>query len=39
AMLWVFGGADGHGLQALMANVVILAFPAAIGAAAARLLV
>ncbi|MFB7881279.1 DUF2391 family protein [Brevundimonas diminuta] len=39
AMLWVFGGADGHGLQALIANVVILAFPAAIGAAAARLLV
>ncbi len=39
AMLWVFGGADGHGLQALMANVIILAFPAAIGAAAARLLV
>lgn len=39
AMLWVFGGADGHGLQALTANVVILAFPAAIGAAAARLLV
>jgi len=38
-MLWVFGGADGYGLQALMANVVILAFPAAIEAAAARLLV
>lgn len=39
AMLWVFGGTDGHGLQALAANVVVLAFPAAIGAAAARLLV
>lgn len=39
AMLWVFGGTDGHGLQALVANVVVLAFPAAIGAAAARLLV
>ncbi|MEN5146522.1 TIGR02587 family membrane protein [Brevundimonas diminuta] len=39
AMLWVFGGTDGHGLQALLTNVVILAFPAAIGAAAARLLV
>lgn len=39
AMLWVFGGLDGHGLQAVSANVVVLAFPAAIGAAAARLLV
>lgn len=39
AMLWVFGAADGHGLQAVVSNVVILAFPAAIGAAAARLLV
>lgn len=39
AMLWLFGGADGHSLQAAAANVVILAFPAAIGAAAARLLV
>lgn len=39
AMLWVFGGADGHGVQSLAANVVILAFPASIGAAAARLLV
>lgn len=29
AMLWVVGGADGHGLQAIMTNVVILAFPAA----------
>jgi len=39
AMLWVFGGADGHGVQSLAANAVILAFPASIGAAAARLLV
>lgn len=39
AMLWTFGGLDGHGLQSLVANVVTLAFPAAIGAAAARLLV
>jgi putative integral membrane protein (TIGR02587 family) len=39
AMLWTFGGLDGHGPQSLVANVVILAFPAAIGAAAARLLV
>lgn len=39
AMLWVFGGTDGHGPTGLAANAVILAFPAAIGAAAARLLV
>ncbi len=39
AMLWVFGAVDGHGASAVMANVVVLAFPAALGAAAARLLV
>lgn len=39
AMLWVFGAVDGHGAGAVMANVVVLAFPAALGAAAARLLV
>lgn len=38
-MLWVFGGIDGHGLLSSLSNVVVLAFPAAIGAAAARLLV
>jgi len=39
AMLWAFGGLDGHGLQSMAANVVVLAFPASLGAAAARLLV
>jgi len=39
AMLWTFGGLDGHGLQSVAANVVVLAFPASLGAAAARLLV
>lgn len=38
-VLWVFGGVDGHGLQSALANMVVLAFPAAVGAAAARLLV
>ncbi|MFZ4165515.1 TIGR02587 family membrane protein [Brevundimonas sp. NPDC058933] len=39
AMLWVFGGLDGHGVHSLVSNIVVLAFPAALGAAAARLLV
>lgn len=39
AMLWAFGAVDGHGAGPLTANVVVLAFPASLGAAAARLLV
>ncbi len=39
AMLWAFAAVDGHGAGAVTANVVVLAFPAALGAAAARLLV
>jgi len=37
-LLWVFGRLDGLPPPAAMAPVVVLAFPAAIGAAAARLL-
>lgn len=38
-ILTLFGANDGHGLAAVAANTVVLAFPAALGAAAARLLV
>ncbi|MDY6924448.1 MAG: TIGR02587 family membrane protein [Pseudomonadota bacterium] len=38
-VLWVFGRTDGHGLGELVDAVVVLSFPGAIGAAAARLLV
>lgn len=37
-LLWVFGRLDGMPPPAAMAPVVVLAFPAAVGAAAARLL-
>jgi len=39
AVLWVFGRTEGHGLAEIVDAVVVLAFPGAIGAAAARLLV
>lgn len=38
-VLWVFGRTDGHGLAEIVDAVVVLSFPGAIGAAAARLLV
>lgn len=38
-VLWVFGRTDGHGLAEIVDTAVVLAFPGAIGAAAARLLV
>ncbi len=38
-VLWVFGRADGHGLTEIVDAVVVLSFPGALGAAAARLLV
>ncbi len=38
-VLWVFGRTQGHGLGELVDAVVVLSFPGAIGAAAARLLV
>lgn len=38
-ILWTFGRTDGHDLAELVATVVVLGFPAALGAAAARLLV
>ncbi|GAA0868376.1 TIGR02587 family membrane protein [Brevundimonas basaltis] len=38
-VLWVFGRTQGHGLAELVDAVVVLSFPGAIGAAAARLLV
>lgn len=37
--LWIFGRTDGHALQGVVQTVVVLGFPGAIGAAAARLLV
>jgi putative integral membrane protein (TIGR02587 family) len=37
-ILWTFGRTDGLGIQELVTAVVVLAFPASIGAAAARLL-
>lgn len=38
-VLWVFGELDGHNLTETVDAMVVLAFPGAIGAAAARLLV
>ncbi|MBX9459896.1 MAG: TIGR02587 family membrane protein [Brevundimonas sp.] len=38
-VLWVFGRTEGHGLAEIVDAVVVLSFPGAIGAAAARLLV
>lgn len=38
-VLYVFGRTDGHSLSGVVQAVVVLGFPAAIGAAAARLLV
>ncbi len=38
-ILFVFGRTDGHWLPGVVQNVIVLGFPAAIGAAAARLLV
>ena len=38
-MLWAFGRTDGQALPGTVAATVVLGFPAAIGAAAARLLV
>ena len=38
-VLWVFGRTDGQALAELASITVVLAFPAALGAAAARLLV
>ena len=38
-VLWVFGRTGGHGLAEIVDAVVVLSFPGALGAAAARLLV
>lgn len=38
-VLWVFGRTDGHGFREIVDAAVVLAFPGALGAAAARLLV
>lgn len=38
-VLWVFGRTEGHGLAEIVDAAVVLSFPGAIGAAAARLLV
>ena len=37
-LLWVFGRVDGLGPAELLSAVIVLSFPGAIGAAAARLL-
>lgn len=37
-VLWTFGRTDGAGASAILTTTVVLAFPAAIGAAAARLI-
>jgi uncharacterized membrane protein len=37
-LLWIFARLDGVGLDAAVMATVVLAFPAAIGAAAARLI-
>jgi putative integral membrane protein (TIGR02587 family) len=37
-LLWIFGRLDGLGVDAIVMATVVLAFPAAIGAAAARLI-
>lgn len=38
-MLWTFGRTDGGGQEAIVRSVVVLGFPGALGAAAARLVV
>ncbi|MEX2333803.1 MAG: TIGR02587 family membrane protein [Pseudohongiella sp.] len=38
-MLWIFGRSDGLSFTALLANTLVLLFPAGIGAAAARLII
>ncbi|ABC22791.1 TIGR02587 family membrane protein [Rhodospirillum rubrum] len=38
AVLWIFGRTDGLGLEQLLGATIVLAFPGAIGAAAARLI-
>lgn len=38
-LLWTFGRTDGAGLEHIVTTAVVLAFPASIGAAAARLLI
>jgi len=38
-VLWAFGRTDGHGLTEIVDAAVVLSFPGALGAAAARLLV
>jgi len=38
-VLWVFGRTEGHGLAEIVDAMVVLSFPGALGAAAARLLV
>lgn len=38
-VLWIFGRIDGLGLETAMRVAVVLAFPAAVGAAAARLII
>lgn len=36
--LWTFGRTDGAGLEPVLMSAIVLAFPAAVGAAAARLI-
>lgn len=38
-LLWVFGQIDGLNVSAIIANTLVLLFPAGIGAAAARLII
>lgn len=38
-ILWIFGRTDGHNVKEMVDAVVVLSFPGALGAAAARLLV
>ncbi len=38
-LLWTFGRMDGTGVQGALATVIVLGFPASIGAAAARLVI
>ena len=38
-VVWVFGRTEGHGLAEIVDAMVVLSFPGALGAAAARLLV
>ncbi|MGH8729002.1 MAG: DUF2391 family protein [Burkholderiales bacterium] len=37
-LLWTFGRTDGLGLHAFLTAAIVLGFPSAIGAAAARLI-